>query len=760
MSSESVTNDQRFTRDQECPVCRGIKEDPQGTSTRCYGFMSGSTAWCTREEYAKGIKDVPGAGYPHKLAVWGRVCPCGRAHAVPAWWKPRDTKYPYVENGVIVANKHRLDWRTGDKDMRWELPDGTAGLGGRRAETFPLFGSDVLDAKTTKTIVIVEGEKKVEMLRPFGIGAVGVGVGAPGTHGVDAFKILKDFDEVICWGDSKDKGPLQQQANVARLAEIGHPNIRIVPGGTPAPDDFINAGNGQAQIVALLNQAVPATARAGTSPSSKPTITISGNLSEMTDEAWDVIVAANTGPSIFQRSTVATRLERDDDGFLMTKQLTEPRLRHELARAATFQMMTDNGPKEVHPPMPVVTNMLAVSQLPLPVLDRIVEVPTFASTGRLRTEPGYDPDGRTFYMPPANLVIPRVPERPTEQEILEAVQLLREVFRDFTVVGEADTAHAIALMLQPFVRDMIRGPVPNHIFDAPAPGTGKTLMARAALLPALGRQVVAMGNCREEDEWRKRIGAKLMAAAPVIFMDNVKTGVPFDSAALASAITSYPKWEERRLGMSEIPQLPVRAPWVTTGNNITLSMELARRSVRTRLVAPDERPWLRTGWAHDPLEDWILAERPRIIHACLMLGAAWIAAGMPAPEGKVLGMFESWVGVIGGILEVAKIPGFLDNIEDLYAEADQEGGEQREFFIEWRKKFKTPVTAVELVTLEIGLPARVVEAADRKAKLGYYLRGIKDKKVRLEKGGPTYTAEARRNRLNLTEWFLKEGNGS
>ena len=115
-------------------------------------------------------------------------------------------------------------------------------------------------------------------------------------------------------------------------------------------------------------------------------------------------------------------------------------------------------------------------------------------------------------------------------------------------------------MLQPFMRDLIRGPVPNHIFDAPAPGTGKTLMARAALLPCTRPAGGRDGDCRDEEEWRKRIGAKLMAAAPVVFMDNIKTGTPFDSAALASAITSYPKWEDRRLGVSEMPQMPVRAP--------------------------------------------------------------------------------------------------------------------------------------------------------------------------------------------------------
>ena len=65
------------------------------------------------------------------------------------------------------------------------------------------------------------------------------GTGAPGTHTPDAFKVLLNFP-VICWGDADDKGQQQQAANVARLLEIGHPNIRELR-GVLAPDDYIDA---------------------------------------------------------------------------------------------------------------------------------------------------------------------------------------------------------------------------------------------------------------------------------------------------------------------------------------------------------------------------------------------------------------------------------------------------------------------------------------------------------------------------------------
>jgi len=287
------------------------------------------------------------------------------------------------------------------------------------------------------------------------------------------------------------------------------------------------------------SSASPSGRSASSPPAEKLTITINGDLTDMTEQGWGAIVQANTGPSLFQRSTIGVRLERDDDDYLTTKALTEHRLRRELARSATFYAVGDDGKlKEVYPPITIVQNMLAVAKLPLPVLDRIVEVPTFTASGKLRTEPGYDPDGRTFYQPPPGLNIAPVPDKPTAQQIRDAVALILDVFGEFDVVGKADTAHAVALMLQPFVRELIKGPVPCHVFDAPTPGTGKSLMARAALLPFLGRAVSAMPPARDEEEWRKRIGAKVMQTTPVVFIDNLKTGVSLDSSSLAMAITS------------------------------------------------------------------------------------------------------------------------------------------------------------------------------------------------------------------------------
>lgn len=91
-----------------------------------------------------------------------------------------------------------------------------------------------------------------------------------------------------------------------------------------------------------------------------------------------------------------------------------------------------------------------------------------------------------------------------------------------------------------------------------------------------------MSEGKDEDKWRKRLFAKLTGAPSVVFIDNVRRRA--DCGPLASALTAYPNWEDRILGKSEIVSVPVRCTWLLAGNNPAFSYEMARRTIRCRLV--------------------------------------------------------------------------------------------------------------------------------------------------------------------------------
>ncbi|MGH2500764.1 MAG: hypothetical protein ACRDF0_11850, partial [Candidatus Limnocylindria bacterium] len=59
----------RFTAARPCPVCGGFDQAPRGKGVRCFGFLSGKYAHCTREEHAGGLEVEVGAQtYAHYMA--------------------------------------------------------------------------------------------------------------------------------------------------------------------------------------------------------------------------------------------------------------------------------------------------------------------------------------------------------------------------------------------------------------------------------------------------------------------------------------------------------------------------------------------------------------------------------------------------------------------------------------------------------------------------------------------------------------------
>ncbi len=120
---------------------------------------------------------------------------------------------------------------------------------------------------------------------------------------------------------------------------------------------------------------------------------------------------------------------------------------------------------------------------------------------------------------------------------------------------------------------------------------------------------------QDTDEHEKRITSLLLAGYPWILIDNAKV---LKSQHLAAVLTTT-QWRGRRLGKSEIIDVPNDATWVATGNNVELCDEIARRTIPIRLDPGVERPENRTGFKHAPLLDWAKDHRATLVSACLSL---------------------------------------------------------------------------------------------------------------------------------------------
>ena len=425
-----------------------------------------------------------------------------------------------------------------------------------------------------------------------------------------------------------------------------------------------------------------------------PRIMVSGrHMKDITTEAIAALKEVNgDNPWVFQRGDSLVRL-RTDKG-LIAEALNIASLRGILDRCADFVKLVGKDGAEVpaRPGSDVLTDILSLPDMGFPGLQGFYSAPVFLPSGELLSQDGYHSES-SLYLSLNGLT------DVAGTMSLDAAKflLLNDLLGDFPFADLGSKAHALALLLQGFVRLMIDGPTPLYLIDAPARGTGKGLFSDIVSVVTLGKSADVMVLPKDEDELEKRITAILVEGHSLILLDNVTS---LRSATLSAVLTTT-DWQGRWLGKSQMVHAPNTATWVATGNNVGLSDELVRRTVGIRLDAAVERPETRTDFKHPRLVEWAFTNRPKLVNACISIIQAWIDAGMPQYKPKkTLGRFESWVGVMGGILKNAGVEGFLDNRETLYAIADAETTEWTALCGEWWKVYKgTAITGKDLLQI-------------------------------------------------------------
>ena len=366
----------------------------------------------------------------------------------------------------------------------------------------------------------------------------------------------------------------------------------------------------------------------------------------------------------------------------------------------------------------MVRDVFAFPNIELPVVERIVSVPVFSPDGTIQMEAGYNAQTRSIFLPCDRLgTIPAVPESPDSDDISLALSIFDDLVADFPFVDPGRT-HTLAALLVPFVRALIKGPTPLHLFEKPEPGTGATLLAQVVCDICVGHEVASMTEAGNEDEFSRKIHSKLRAGPAAVLLDNVRNRL--NSGALAAALTGD-LFEDRVVQRSETAAVPVRCLWLATANNPTLSDEMVRRTIPIRLDARMRRPHLRTEFRHPNLREWVASNHGGLIWAMLTLVRAWFVAGCPKGTAK-LGMYESYCQVIGGILDVAGVPGFLD-IRQEQAQLAEDESDLAPLIPRWQETHGfSHVRVGELLELSEELDLEGSTENSRKIKLGKLLR--------------------------------------
>lgn len=385
-------------------------------------------------------------------------------------------------------------------------------------------------------------------------------------------------------------------------------------------------------------------------------------LHETMAAAEDALIAA--GVPIYQQAGRVVRAARldeaeDDDGVrrpagaLLIRGVRQHSLRATMTSVVNF-VSPGGEPKPVTPHISLAQTYLeqvAEGGGRLPVLRGIVECPTMRPDGTILSEPGFD-RATGLILDTGGVAFDPVPDEPTREDALAALEKLKFIIRQFPFVGVDGRSASRSVALSGFLTAVCRRALPAapmHGFSAPAPGTGKSLLCDCITMLAMGRAAAAVNQSGEPDgeEERKALLSILMQGDPVVMIDNITR--PVTGQRWCSILTQA-TWQDRLLGGNDNLTVSTRTLWLANGNNLEFREDVSRRAILCTMDAEVERPEERGGFDLD-LKVEVPRRRGELVAACLTILRAYIVAGRPGLDKlPPFASFEDWSAMVRGPL--------------------------------------------------------------------------------------------------------------
>ncbi len=254
-----------------------------------------------------------------------------------------------------------------------------------------------------------------------------------------------------------------------------------------------------------------------------------------------------------------------------------------------------------------------------------------------------------------------VNERPSGEDAVQAFRYLtNEILGDFYFETAEDHARAVVYLLSAVARPATRI-APSFGFDAPGKGAGKSLLARAGQILAVGKthgvSNITDPSKRANDEIDKRIGAAMLAGHRFIHVDEL--GRNQVDAPVLMTLTATPDGgnssrELGRSGMIDVSGLIL----TVCGNNIRVGGDINRRFLNIRLQQAEVTRAMHAAKPprYRDIAQQINQDRPRLLAAAhtILLHGVQNPAATPY---EALASFETWADVVLAGLTHVRLPG-------------------------------------------------------------------------------------------------------
>lgn len=441
----------------------------------------------------------------------------------------------------------------------------------------------------------------------------------------------------------------------------------LISAAKPKPADRAPAPKGRKE---QADHAVASELARSRASETRPVIHVGDDRLAVINAVGAALKARFDGTRVFNHGDVLSELVDGPDGVQL-----HPVGPGELARLVAASALTVQGSGAQHDggckhladwPDGNVMAALAASYREFSPVGGVSHVPLVRADGTIASTNGYDAETRHVVALSHDVEGIVVPDDPTDADIAQARSLLcDELLGDFLFKEESDRARAVAALLTPMIRPHVPTS-PYFVINGLQPGVGKGKLVDVIYTIALGRPITPGKLSDSEDEIRKTLTSSLLAGNTLIAFDEVEE---LSSKSLNMFVTA-PRMSDRLLGASRMVSPVNSACLFIIGNNIAVQGDAVRRTVMVRLSTDEPNPEFRSGFRHE-LPTWAVENRRELLAAALTLVRAWYSRGCPEASRTItLGSFEQWQRVIGGVLEVAGIIGYLDGLAEERAASD------------------------------------------------------------------------------------------
>ena len=397
----------------------------------------------------------------------------------------------------------------------------------------------------------------------------------------------------------------------------------------------------------------------------------------------------------------------NDEGVVEVRPLSKDGLSLIFQQQFCYLVPTTKNPYR-HKPMPSEFSKGLVSgkyRLRFPVLRGLLQHPAVHLDGTVVTREGYDPLTKTWIV--SGWEDLNIPARPTQAEVVAAVSTLREpfaevIFKDDKLDGSspvkkdgvemtASEANLLSMIISALVRREM-DICPFYIITSKQWGTAKGLCTFVISWIVQGHDPASVSVPTSVDQAEKEIGRALIDHPDELMIqidEPQETGrrSRFYSRQLAMMAT-LKKMLLRGVYGRKSQLISLQRLMVFTGNSMRPDKDIVRRVCVITLdipadgTLPHERTFKHKDRANKKLlEYWILGnpegktkaqregQRRRLVEAALVLVRHWAVKGQPKADFDY--DFPQWVHIVGGIMQNAGITAWMENRNEVYADADE-----------------------------------------------------------------------------------------